>query len=382
MAENKVEEWLEEFSSENTRKNYKSRLESFFNSTGLSEESLTSMSIDQIKHTLLVYRKDELAKGAKQNTILSIINSVRSFCVQLDKPIKFRRGALGKVEPDRDSHIFTNGDLKTLFEIGDTEEKAIISTATSLGWEISAFLSLDRETIRKKLEWAKANDMKFIIFEDVRPKTGESRLAVLNPLSIQWITKFLETRKDSDPRLFPYTPDGIQKMLNRLAVNSGLKTTGSLRFHNIRKWLMSRLSRAGFNEFQIKYILGKAIGVSDRTYLQTLRTEIEEKYPTVYNDYLNIVPAVNSEQIKKFEGLEQEVESLKKSVADLKTKNFLFENGLELIIIQLENAGISLVDRRGKKWNIRKAIQGELIEKTTRPKEDAPEDDLEDPRES
>jgi hypothetical protein len=34
--------------------------------------------------------------------------------------------------------------------------------------------------------------------------------------------------------------------------------------------------------------MGKSIGISDLVYLQTLQTEIEEKYPIVYNDYLNI----------------------------------------------------------------------------------------------
>jgi hypothetical protein len=84
-------------------------------------------------------------------------------------------------------------------------------------------------------------------------------------------------------------------MLNRLAQTSGLKTTGGIRYHNIRKWLMSRLSRSGFNEFQIKHIVGHAIPLQDRTYLQTLKEEIEEKYPKVYNDYLNIYPKINAE---------------------------------------------------------------------------------------
>jgi hypothetical protein len=34
--------------------------------------------------------------------------------------------------------------------------------------------------------------------------------------------------------------------------------------------------------------MGKSIGISDGVYLQTLQSEIEEKYPIVYNDYLNI----------------------------------------------------------------------------------------------
>ena len=69
-----------------------------------------------------------------------------------------------------------------------------------------------------------------------------------------------------------------------------MKRTGPIRFHRIRAWLSSRLSRAGFNEFQWKYIIGHAIPIQERAYLLTLKNEIEEKYPRVYEDYLNIYP--------------------------------------------------------------------------------------------
>ena len=332
----KIEEWLSEFNKEKTKKTYINRIGFFFKNTGLDPEKLEQMSIDEIKHRLLIFRNEQLAKGVAQNGVLSSIVAVRSFCVQLNKPIKFRKGQLGKIEADTDSHVFTNGDLKTLFDVGDTEEKAILATATSLGWEISSFLDLDREKINRILEHSKANNEQFIFFEDTRTKTGESRLAVLNPLAIEWLTRYLATRKDKDTRLFPITQDGIQKLINRLAQVSGLKTTGSLRFHNIRKWLMSRLSKANFNEFQIKYVLGKSIGVSDRTYLQTLKTEVEEKYPKLYNDYLNISPLVNSDQLKKFQGLEEQVQSTQKEIEALKLQNFNLQSSFQSLVSALE----------------------------------------------
>ena len=314
IEKSKIEEWLSEFSNKTTQRIYRIRIESFFKSTGLSEAKLIKMPIEEIKHSILIFRKEQLAKGVAQNGVLSTIVAVRSFCVQLNKPLVFRKGQLGSVESDNDSHVFSNGDLKLLFDVGDTQEKAILATATSLGWEISSFLELDRNHVIKVLDHAKQNNEQFVFFSDTRSKTGEARLAVFNPLAVEWLTRYLATRKDDDTRLFPFTADGIQKLLTRLAEQSGLKTTGSLRFHNIRKWLMSRLSRAGFNEFEIKFVLGKSIGVSDRTYLQTLQTDIECKYPKLYNDYLNIAPMVNTETVKKYKELEQEVESLKEAM--------------------------------------------------------------------
>jgi len=315
----KIESWLSEFDNAKTKREYERNITKFLDGTGLTAEKLQSMTPEEIKHVLLKFRADAINNGTGQNSILTYVNAVRSFSAYIEKPLKFRRGALGKFQPDITSHVFSNGDLKTLFDIGDVTEKAILATACSLGWEISGFLELDRDKVQRQIEHAKANGENYVFFEDIRAKTGEARLAVLNPLAIQWISKYLETTKNNTEKLFDYTPDGINKMLTALVVKSGLKTTGQIRFHNIRKWLMSRLSRCGFNEFQIKYILGKSINVSDRTYLQTLMSEVEEKYPKVYNDYLNIVPELNTnkEELAKLINLKTEFDTTKAQLADI-----------------------------------------------------------------
>lgn len=288
-----IDSWISEFKNKGTRYQYKYRLSKFLKDTNIPLEKIKNMDTKELKKLLLKYQADETEKETKNNGFLNIIMTVRSYLISLDKPLKFRKSQLAKSEPDNDSHMFTNGDLKLLFDVGNTEEKAILATATSQGWEVSAFLDQERDIIEKRLAHAIQDTEKFIFFRNTRKKTGVARFCVLNPLAIEWLTRYLATRKDQDTRLFPITQDGIQKMLYRLAEQAGLKTTGSLRFHNIRKWLMSRLSRCSFNEFQIKYIMGKSIGVSDSTYLQTLEIEIEEKYPVVYNDYLNISPIIS-----------------------------------------------------------------------------------------
>ena len=288
-----IDSWISEFKNVGTRYQYKYRLSKFLKDTNVPLEKIKNMDTKELKKLLLKYQADETEKKTKSNGFLNIIMTVRSYLISLDKPLKFRRSQLVQIEADNDSHVFTNGDLKLLFDVGNTEEKAILATAASQGWEVSAFLYQERDIIERRLAHAIQDNEKFILFRNTRAKTSVPRFCVLNPLAIEWLTRYLATRKDKDPRLFPITQDGIQKMLYRLAEQAGLKTTGSLRFHNIRKWLMSRLSRCSFNEFQIKYIMGKSIGVSDSTYLQTLEIEIEEKYPVVYNDYLNISPIIS-----------------------------------------------------------------------------------------
>ncbi len=314
----KAQEWLSEFSNHSTRRNYEQNLAKFLRVTGMSLDGLIAISAEDLKHKILTYRAEQLQNHSEQNSILAYITAVRSFCGYLNKPIKFRRNQLGKVQADIDSHVFGNGDLRELFEVANVQGKAILATATSLGWEISAFLALERDKVTQIINHAKANNETFIFREDVRVKTGEPRLAIFNPLAITWLSRYLEVRKDKSKLLFPFTPDGLTKYLQRLAVDAKLETTGRVRFHNIRKWLMSSLSRSGFNEFQIKYVLGKTIGVSDRTYLQTLKTEIEQKYPKVYESYLNISPNANGNG--KVSKLSEEVTKLNGEIATMKTK--------------------------------------------------------------
>jgi ribosomal protein L29 len=79
---------------------------------------------------------------------------------------------------------------------------------------------------------------------------------------------------------------------------------------------MSGLSRAGFNEFQIKYVIGKAIPLRDMTYLQTLEQEIEERYPKAFPQFLNIKPSKIVTVVD--ESLTQELRNKDREIKELK----------------------------------------------------------------
>src|SRR3989304_4716334 len=219
-----VKEWLSEFGNEITVCNYGDRLLKFFHDAKLTVADLQRSDPKEIKHILMQYQSEQQKAKVPQNSIFTTTPAVRSFCPSLDKPIKFRKGQLGRPRADTHSHVFSNGDLRTIFEVGNTTEKAIVAASASLGWEISAFLELERDRVQRLIAHAKANGEEFVFFEDVRQKTGVNRLAVLNPLAIEWLSKYLETAKFTSDKLFDFTSDGINKMLNRLAQTSGLKT--------------------------------------------------------------------------------------------------------------------------------------------------------------
>ena len=273
------------------------------------------------------------------NTILGRLTTIASFMDHYDKTINWKRGSRVRPRPDIKSHVYSNGDLSRMFEVADTRDKAILSLACSLGWEISGFVDLTRETLRKLIERAKETGEQFVYFKDVRQKTGQPRLGVLNTLALEWCNKWLKlsenmTKREREPRtvnamtltakrrvsdIFDLTGNGIHNIMRNLAKKANLELTKLPRFHNLRKWVMSGLSRSGFNEFQIKYVLGKVIPKSDQVYLQTLEIEVRERYPSAYENYLNISTTISRDIKKKTTEIESENKRLKERLSKMET---------------------------------------------------------------
>ena len=105
------------------------------------------MEPSEIKRLVLEYQTKAKKEGLKNNGILSNITAIRSFSGYLNKPLKFRRSQLVCFETDRESHVFSNGDLKLMFDVGDTFEKALLASAVSEGWGISSFLEQDKDLV-------------------------------------------------------------------------------------------------------------------------------------------------------------------------------------------------------------------------------------------
>ena len=331
-----VSDWLAEKRSNTTRRSYLYRLKMFLEYHKITPNQLIEMTPKEARTLALRYQNENIELS--NNTLLGRLTAVASFMDHYDKPINWKRGTRVNPRPDTKSHIYTNGDLSKMFEVADTRDKAILALASSLGWEISGFVDLKRETLSKLIERAKDNGEKCAYFKNVRKKTGKLRLGVLNPLALEWCDKWLKLsenipQRKREPRtvnpitltakrrisdIFNLTGNGIHNAMRNLAKKANLKLTGLPRFHNIRKWVMSGLSRSGFNEFQIKYVLGKAIPMSDQVYLQTLEQEIRDRYPEAYENYLNLSTTISKDTKKK---LEDENKILKERFSEMEIEN-------------------------------------------------------------
>ena len=327
-----VENWLAECRTENTRREYQTRITKFFLWYNGSVEQFLASTPAEKRNMVLRFQNAHLFK--KNNTTGSYVTAVLSFLRSVDMPLNLKGKTL-RVEMDLTSHTFTNGDLQKMFDVADIKGKALVALATSLGWEVSAVLGLKREYIRSLIEKAKSESQQFYYFLSQREKTGAPRLGVLNPLAIEWVSKWLvesdkyrkRSRKKNPKRdygnseLFGFNELSANRIVQRLARRAHIVTTGRVHFHKIRAWVMSNLCRAGFNEFQIKFCVGKSIPLTDMTYLETLKEQIQERYPAAYQDYLSLQSTVPAKALikisKESEDMKQQVQKLQDQVSTM-----------------------------------------------------------------
>jgi len=289
------------------------------------------LKLDSRKQRHLALRFQNEQPEENPNTIYSVLTAIASFLDYYDKPIRWKRARI-KPRPDLSSHVFSNGDLSKMFQIGNVKEKAMLTLSTSLGWEINGILRLKRKVLRDHIDRAREVGEKFVYFKNLRQKTGVQRLGVLNPLAIEWVDRWLKESEHMKPmkrkhdrearinivsEIFDMTAEGFNIMLRRLARKAQLKLTGRVRFHALRKWVMSGLSRSGFNSWQTKFLVGKSIPMSDATYLNSLENEIRERYPEAFENYMNLNPQVN---MKAVSGLSKDLEEKTEEIGELRNQ--------------------------------------------------------------
>lgn len=320
-----VETWLSECRRSGTRRVYAGNIQKFFTWHKGSLPDFLKLSSKELKHLALRYQAEH--ENDKANSVAAVVTALSSFASYLDKPFSLR-GKRVRQQPDLTSHIFSNEDLQKMFDVACTRDKCWLALGTSLGWEIEGILSLDKLLLQNLCERAKAENKQYMFFNAWRHKTGVPRLGVLNPLALEWSQKWLDESHSQPKRkrrahsvdrvvsdLFDLTEEGVNAIMRRLAKEANLHLTGRIHFHLLRGWVMSSLSGAGFNEWQIKFVVGKAIPVQDATYLRTLQREIEGKYPKIYEEYLSIRPSKIMTIID--EKKTREIEDLKVKLAEL-----------------------------------------------------------------
>jgi hypothetical protein len=236
--------------------------------------------------------KDKL----KPNTVRAVLTAVRAFYSSQKEQIRGLKGKIIDSQMAQGEHPFSIDDLRSMYSVANLRDKAILSTAVSLGWETSAFLGLDKIFIEKLVLRAKSQNVDFIAFDWQRHKSGAPQFGILNPMALFSLENYLAKLTKENPdqkRLFDLSEPSTNDVIRKLAKDSNLTLIGTIHFHLLRKFLMNALNDAGLNSFETKFIVGKKIGISDQTYLQGLKKNAFEKYQKAYPEHLSLSQHVN-----------------------------------------------------------------------------------------
>jgi len=230
-----------------------------------------------------------LKKGYAVNTARANTSGIRAFCRSQCTPLRIRKKAIKKARRSVGEHVFTRVELSKMFYVANAFEKAVLSTAVSLGYGSQDFLELNRPYIKSIVEKAITENIQFPSFEIVREKTGEYGYSHLTPEAIHSLKMWLDTSNQNSKWVFHnheasnhITNRGLNKLIQRLAKKANILLVGKVRFHSMRKFLMGRCIDSGFSEYEAKLTVMKGIPISDMTYLQTLKKSIDKKYPKLY----------------------------------------------------------------------------------------------------
>jgi site-specific recombinase XerD len=323
--DDKTEKFLSQFKLR-TRESYRNRLKYFAKTAGIQDVLawIENTDVHELKGYIQAYYQKQLEQGAKINSLLATVTALRSIATEYGKTIKFRKGVLDKVEEDQNSYEISSNDLARLWDVSDLTERTILATAASLGLEVSSFLQLKRDKVRSLVEKAIAEKEQFTFWVDNRSKTSAKRLNVLGPVAIEYLKKYFDANINRGYKaLFPYSENGIGAMLKRLFQKASIDTAKQkVRFHSIRKWLMTKLNESGANIYSVKLILGKAIEVSDSTYLNHLEQTALEEYKKAYPKFLCFTNGkAETQVVKDLEKARLDVDSLRTAMGLLHDEN-------------------------------------------------------------
>ena len=199
-------------------------------------------------------------------------------------------------------HVFSRKDLAKMWHCANTRDKAILACGCALGWGVSQVASMEREFFERLVKRARSEELEFVAFDWERPKTSAQIYGILTPCALDSLERWLEKTKDtkskwlwiSDSNRTHLSVDALNDILRYLVKESAIVTTGKIRWHLLRKWLIKSLSSAGLVEWETKIVVGKGIPSTDSTYLAGLKQSAYEKYCGSYPEHLSLVSYSNN----------------------------------------------------------------------------------------
>jgi len=337
------EEWLTEYSKEGTIYNHSRNFDEFCEWANIDDVKLVSEYrasnprefSEKWGKRVVRYYNNLLEKGLKSNTARTKVIAPRAFFKSQCVDVKIKRGAIAKAKIAFGEHEFILEEFQRMYQIGDIRDKAMLATAISLGWGAHDFLHLKWSFIEPFL----AEDLEPpVAFWYERKKTGAPSRSHLTHETIGALRTW-KTVAPQSSYVFsgenekPLSDDALNDWLRSLTKRAKIQTRGKVRFHLIRKFLMSQLSASGMNQWETKLAVGKSIPSDILTYLKNQAQNLREKFMNAESRF-TLSGATNSNHTKldmingKVEEMENIISTQQIEIRTLNTKIEALTNAL------------------------------------------------------
>lgn len=228
-------------------------------------------------------------EGLRPDSATAYTTPVRGFFKSHRYPLLVRKGAIPEAQGTLGDHTFTQDQLKRMLAVGDARERAILLAGKDLGLRVSDFSHLKRSLILPQIERSKQEGKEPeypLEFEVMTEKTKVAACCHVMKETVDALLTYWEIIPESEywfpngddshitPRQLNYTLRKLWSIAYRdpkvVEKGVGKKTSGRIRWHGLRDFLISAMANAKINKWAIKLMTGKKVSKDMREYLSGL----------------------------------------------------------------------------------------------------------------
>ena len=386
-----VTDWLNQYSKANTKRNYEKNFKIFLDWIDMTDRDLVKAYKEDREEFADTYGKkvleffnylvndyQRLKKGKNGqyiptgeiglsvNSARQMANTIRAFFTVICTPVKMRRRSLPKAQEKIGSHEFIPEELQSMFNVGNLEDKARLTTALSLGYGVKMFSNVKWENIEGLLSDKLEAPVSFI---NIREKSGSE---VYSHLSGDAIECLREKRKLEPENEYVFTSNHGSKPLTQQALNQWLKVLckkaniiprGDIHFHLMRKYLFNSLINSGLSEVNAKLMTGKSsIEGSVNTYIQINKSVLNQGFKRAHTMFFSLsgITNGNSKKTKAMEGelteLHMVTTALAKTIAQFSEENQKQNREIEKLKLEIKGKHSTIETKRGTNLNLRTRV--------------------------
>jgi len=267
-------------------------------------------------------------KGLSPNTAKTATGIIRGFFQYYETPIMLRRNErirIDKASRSTRDYKFSRKDVAKMALIGNLEEQYILLAGKSFGLRASDFLRLTFGHFR---QLDLTEELPIPLGEIYTTKKDIRAYPFIDSDSLPIIKAILEANKhrnDKD-RIITVRTSELTVILQRLAHKANIQHGDSrIRFHNLRKFLITRLS-ASMSESQWKQIIGKSISEDAYVSTELLRKAFERALKDI-----TVMSGNGNGHSAKVELLIKAIKQLEDENAGRKTRIDLLQSDLKTV---------------------------------------------------